>query len=92
MYFHLAVFYIYEWFSMKYSLAKNFLVVTKVIMRPILRSRFVSSLFEKQIYSISYIYMYVYIYSNVRLNKETDFYFLTKIYFHHVPCLINVDI
>jgi hypothetical protein len=31
-------------------------------------------------------------YSHVRLNKEIDFYFLTEIYFHHVPCLINVGI
>jgi hypothetical protein len=74
--------------STKYSLGKSFLVVIKVIMRLNLRSPFVSSLFEIQIYSISYIYYY----SNVRLNKETDFYFLIKFYFRHVSCLINVDI
>jgi hypothetical protein len=33
MYFHMAVFYIYEWFFTKYSLVKSFLVLTKVIVR-----------------------------------------------------------
>jgi hypothetical protein len=53
-YLHLAVFYIHEWFSTKYSLfstkynlGKSFLVATKVIMRPSLGSWFLFSLFEK---------------------------------------------
>jgi hypothetical protein len=70
-----------------YSLGKSFLVVTKVIMRPNLGSRFLSSLFVKQFY-----FHLIYIYFHVRLNKETDFYFLTEIYFHHMPRLIYVGI
>jgi hypothetical protein len=43
-------FYIYEWFSTKYSLGKSFLVITKVFMRLNLGSQSLSSLFEKQFY------------------------------------------
>jgi hypothetical protein len=62
MYFDPAVFYIYGWFSKKYSLGKSFLVVTKVIMRSNLGSQFLSSLFEEQFYFyLIYIYIYIYI-------------------------------
>jgi hypothetical protein len=72
-------FYIYDWFFTKYSLGKSFLVVTKVIMRPNLGSRFLSSLFEKIFYfHLIYIYIYIYILESCEAQQRDWFLFLNR--------------